>query len=125
MQKALILFAHGARDPEWARPVQSVALRLQSTNPDLLITVAFLEFMAPTLPQAVAGLVGAHDIDEALHIDVLPFFIAQGGHLRQELPMLLEQIQQQHQALQLRLLPPLGELPSVQEAMAIAISGLL
>jgi sirohydrochlorin cobaltochelatase len=124
MNKALILFAHGARDPEWARPVQAVAQRLQTENPDLPVTIAFLEFMSPALPDAIdeiARKTGA----ALLQIDILPFFIAQGGHLRQEVPVMLAQIRQQHPQLQLRLLPPLGELPSVQDAIAKAITQLL
>lgn len=123
MEKALILFAHGARDPEWARPVQAVAQRLQRQNPDLTVAVAFLEFMAPTLPEAVAML--AHQTQGLTQIDILPFFIAQGGHLRQDVPLMLEAIQREHSGLSLRLLPALGELPSVQDAMAAAISRLL
>lgn len=124
MEKALILFAHGARDPEWARPVQAVARRLQKQNPDQVIAIAFLEFMTPTLPDAVAAIVDRMP-DHPVEIDILPFFIAQGGHLRQEVPVMLAQIERQHQNLQLRLLPALGELPAVQDAMAAAISRLL
>ena len=124
MQKALILFAHGARDPEWARPVQVVAQRLQTLNPDLTIGIAFLEFMNPTLNEAITAILDQLGVDP-LQVDILPFFIAQGGHLRQELPLMLEQIQREHPHLQLRLLPPLGELPSVQDAMATAITRLL
>ena len=124
MQKALILFAHGARDPAWSRPVQMVAQRLQTLNPDLTIGIAFLEFMSPTLNEAIANM-----LDQVgggpLQVDILPFFIAQGGHVRQELPLMLEQIQSEQANLQLRLLPPLGELPSVQDAMATAITRLL
>ena len=124
MNKALILFAHGARDPEWARPVQAVAQRLQSENPDLPIAIAFLEFMSPALPEAIAAVAKPLG-NQPLQIDVLPFFIAQGGHLRQEVPAMLDQIRAQHPNLQLRLLPPLGELPSVQDAIAVAISRLI
>lgn len=124
MEKALILFAHGARDPEWARPVQAVARRLQKQNPDQVIAIAFLEFMTPTLPDAVAAIVDRMP-DHPVEIDILPFFIAQGGHLRQEVPVMLAQIERQHPNLQLRLLPALGELPAVQDAMAAAISRLL
>lgn len=124
MKRALILFAHGARDPEWARPVQAVAKRLQQGNPDLTLEVAFLEFMSPTLHEAVDAI--AEKVkQQPVQIDILPFFIAQGGHLRQEVPEMLAQIQQRYSNLQLRLLPPLGELPSVQDAMALAISRLL
>lgn len=124
MHKALILFAHGARDPQWAGPVQAVAKRLQTENPDLAIAIAFLEFMTPTLSEAVAHM-AEQAAEQPLQIDILPFFIAQGGHLRQEVPVMLAQIQEQHPNVVLRLLPPLGELPSVQDAMADAISRLL
>ena len=124
MEKALILFAHGARDPAWARPVLAVAQRLRMSNPDLAVSVAFLEFMTPTLPEAVAVLCQQAS-DQVQQVDVLPFFIAQGGHLRQEVPALLTQLQTQYPDTLFRLLPPLGELPAVQDAMARAISGLL
>lgn len=124
MNKTLILFAHGARDPEWARPVQAVAQRLQTENPDLPVVIAFLEFMSPTLPEAIDAIVRQLG-DMTQEIDILPFFIAQGGHLRQEVPVMLSEIREQHPQLQLRLLPPLGELPSVQDAIANAINRLL
>ncbi len=124
MNKTLILFAHGARDPEWARPVQAVAQRLQTENPDLPVVIAFLEFMSPTLPEAIDAIVRQLG-DMTQQIDILPFFIAQGGHLRQEVPVMLSEIREQHPQLQLRLLPPLGELPSVQDAIANAINRLL
>lgn len=125
MNKALILFAHGARDPEWARPVQAVAQRLQAENPDLPVTIAFLEFMSPALPDAIDLIARQTTGEVPLQIDILPFFIAQGGHLRQEVPAMLAEIRQQHPQLQIRLLPPLGELPSVQDAIAKAITQLL
>ena len=124
MSRPLILFAHGARDPEWARPVQAVAAKLRIENPDQPVLVAFLEFMTPTLPEAVSEFISS-TTDPVAAIDILPFFIAQGGHLRQEVPLMLEDIQRQHPGISLRLLPPLGELPSVQAAMAQAITGLL
>ena len=128
-EKALILFAHGARDPEWARPVQAVAMRLQKADLDSPVAVAFLEFMSPTLPDVIAEIcsdqIKAGKPLSALQIDILPFFIAQGGHLRQEVPDMLKTLGDKYEQLKLRLLPPLGELPSVQEAMANAITQLL
>lgn len=128
-QQALILFAHGARDPEWARPVEAVATRLRQINPDVPVRVAFLEFMAPTLPDAVVELCAQHSAAGRsltdLQIDILPFFIAQGEHVRRDVPEMLNVLAEQYPDLKIRLLQSLGELPPVQEAMASAISGLL
>ena len=124
MQRALILFAHGARDPEWARPVQSVAQRLRQLLPDVPVSVAFLEFMSPSLEEAISAICAA-PASQQLAIDILPFCIAQGGPLREDVPRLLDAASQRHEGIQLRLLPALGELPAVQSAMALAISQLL
>ena len=128
-EKALILFAHGARDPEWARPVEAVATRLRQINPHVPVRVAFLEFMTPTLPDAVVVLCTRHTAAGRgltdLQIDILPFFIAQGGHVRRDVPEMLSALAVQYPDVKLRLLQSLGELPEVQEAMASAISGLI
>ena len=123
-EPALILFAHGARDPEWAKPVQAVATQLRMRFPERKVGVAFLEFLSPTLPDLVASLVQSC-ANSASRIDILPFFIAQGGHLRKELPEMLATVQQHYPHTAFRLLPPLGELPEVQVAMAGAIAGLV
>ncbi len=121
----IILFAHGARDPEWARPVEAVAQRLRKGSPGRHVEVAFLEFMKPTLPEAVAEIVSEWAPFAGARIQILPFFIAQGGHLRKELPEMLGALRAQYPEQAFLLLPPLGELPAVQEAMAEAIAGLV
>ena len=86
MTRAIVLFAHGARDPRWAEPFEAVAARVRAAAPDYPVALAFLELMAPTLDAAVAGLVGAG----ATRIDVVPLFLGTGGHLRRDLPPLVD-----------------------------------
>jgi sirohydrochlorin ferrochelatase len=85
--------------------------------------------MQPTLEQCVAQMhaaMSSQQSDEVpLRIDILPFFIAQGGHLRNEVPVMLQTLQASYPQIHFRLLPALGELPSVQDAMARAIGGLI
>ncbi|HEX7435207.1 MAG TPA: CbiX/SirB N-terminal domain-containing protein, partial [Caldimonas sp.] len=59
MRPGLLLFAHGARDPRWSAPFEDVADRIRSAAPALPVELAFLEFMAPTLTEAGAGLVAS------------------------------------------------------------------
>ena len=42
MKKALVLFAHGARDPRWAQPFQKLQKIAQSNLPDMAVELAFL-----------------------------------------------------------------------------------
>ena len=52
MTRAIVLFAHGARDPRWAEPFEAVAARVRAAAPGCRVALAFLELMAPTLGDA-------------------------------------------------------------------------
>ena len=73
MTTALILFAHGARDPEWASPMRRVQAAIRKRLGGVQVELAFLEFMEPNLHDCAAALVAAG----AAKIVVVPMFIAQ------------------------------------------------
>lgn len=123
MTTALILFAHGARDPEWANPLRRVQAAIGERNPELRVELAFLEFMSPTLGECAESLL-AHGIDRLL---VLPMFIAQGGHLKRDVPLLIEELRSTRKNIEIALLPAIGEQDQVIQAMAesaLAYTGL-
>jgi sirohydrochlorin cobaltochelatase len=116
MKPGLLLFAHGARDPRWALPFEAVLRRVRQAQSQLPARLAYLEFMSPNLAQAGAELV-ASGCD---HIDVLPLFLGAGGHVRKDLPLLLEALRAAHPGLSLKLHPSVGEVEAVVAAMAQA-----
>jgi sirohydrochlorin cobaltochelatase len=59
MKTALLLFCHGARDPNWARPFEAVLARIRELHPDVPVALAFLEFMSPGLIEAGQTLAAA------------------------------------------------------------------
>lgn len=111
---ALVLFAHGARDPEWAAPLRAIQSRVRAREPGRIVELAFLEFMQPGLEATVDRL--AADGHHA--ITVAPIFIAQGGHLKHDLPILLANLRQRHPRLALTLLPALGDSPQILDAVS-------
>ena len=118
-KRGLLLFAHGARDAAWAAPFEAVSARVQLLRRDLEVALAYLELMAPDLGAAAADLVqrGCHQID------VVPLFLGTGGHVRRDVPLLLQRLQQQHPGTQWTLRLPIGEHPDVIEAIARAAAG--
>lgn len=112
----LILFAHGARDPRWAAPFEAVAARVRAARADVPVQLAFLEFMAPTLPEAAAALAA----QGCVSLQVLPMFLGTGGHVRKDLPLLLDGIRAAHPGLRVDLATAIGEVESVTQAMAAA-----
>lgn len=117
MSTALILFAHGARDPEWAAPMRHVQQLLRSALPQARIDLAFLEFMSPNLAEAVTAGIA----EGATKIAIVPMFIAQGGHLKRELPELVAALRTQYPAVEFVLSGPIGEQPAVMAAMAESV----
>ena len=114
MKSALVLFAHGARDAQWSEPFRAIRQAVSARRPDLTVELAFLELMQPTLADCVAQLVrGGH-----ARITIAPLFLAQGGHLKKDMPRLLRNIQAQHPAAAITVLPPIGEVTELLNAIS-------
>ena len=110
--RAVILFAHGAREPDWAQPFESVRERLRAAG--LTVELAFLEIMSPSLAEAAARLAkkGAETVT------IVPLFLAQGGHLKRDLPAMVEKIRKKHAKTEFRVTPALGEAPEIVAAIS-------
>jgi len=112
----LLLFAHGARDPAWAAPFQAIAAELQASRPDLPLALAYLELMTPDLPAAAGALVALG----CRRIQIVPMFLGASGHVRRDVPPLVEALRREHPGVQFLLHDAIGEQPSVIRAMASA-----
>ena len=114
MTRGLILFAHGARDPRWAEPFETIAAAVRARSTDVDVRLAFLELMAPDLPAVADAMVR----DGITRIDILPLFLGTGGHLRRDLPPLAGDIQARHASQRIELPAAAGEAPALIAAMA-------
>jgi sirohydrochlorin cobaltochelatase len=110
----VVLFAHGARDPEWAEPFRAIAVRVAASRKDLAVKLAFLELQPPSLADAITELAAAGHTT----IHVAPLFMAQGSHLKKDVPALLAEIGKQQPALAITLLPAIGDVPGLRDAIA-------
>ncbi len=117
--QGIVLFAHGARDPEWALPFEAMRARLRERRPEFPVELAFLERMSPTLDEAVDALVGKG----VAAITVFPIFMAQGGHLKEDLPRMIEAIRAKHPHVPVALERAVGEVPEIVESIADWVLG--
>ena len=116
---AIVLFAHGSRDPQWRVAIEAVAANICSQQPGTAVRCAYLELCEPTLPDAATYLIAAG----ARKIRVFPLFFGVGKHAREDLPMLVAQVQAAHPGVLIELLPTAGEYPQLTALMAnIALS---
>ena len=112
--RGIVLFAHGARDPEWARPFEEIRDRVRASRPEYPIALAFLEVISPPLEEAIAALAA----EGASSITVFPLFMAQGGHLKGDLPRILAAIRLQYPHLPISLESALGDAPEILDAIS-------
>ena len=113
-QRALILFAHGARSAAWAAPFERLRDMLQARQPDVTVALAFLELMTPRLPELVPELV----LGGIEHVTVVPVFLGQGGHVLRDLPLIIEQLRLDHPGVEIKVAEAVGENAAVLNAIS-------
>jgi sirohydrochlorin cobaltochelatase len=109
----MILFGHGARDPRWAEPFERLATKLRARRSEP-VSLAFLELMTPDLPTAIEKL----GSDGCNGITVVPVFFGQGGHIRRDLPELLDRCREMFPSLTINCATAVGEDDAVLDAVA-------
>ncbi|UCH49952.1 MAG: CbiX/SirB N-terminal domain-containing protein [Betaproteobacteria bacterium] len=81
----LILFGHGARDARWREPFDRL-LALVEERYSGPVSLAFLDSMSPDLVSGCKELAARG----AERVVVVPVFLGTGGHVRADLPVLVE-----------------------------------
>ena len=102
---AVIFFGHGARDARWKEPFDRLITLWKEKFPNTIATLAFLEMMSPTLPDCIGSL-QEQGIRE---IKIIPVFFGQGGHLRKDFPVILEECRRLYPHVQLSTSSAVGE----------------
>lgn len=115
MKEGIVLFAHGSRDPAWARPFEKIASDLSRKLSQVEIRLAYLEIMRPSLDEALADLV-ARKVES---IRVVPLFLGFGGHVKEDLPRLIAAA---NLPVKVAIDPPVGEQPALIEAIVRLIT---
>lgn len=111
----IVLFGHGARDARWAEPFERLAARLRTARgADAPVSLAFLELMTPSLDTAIATQIAAG----CSRITVVPVFFGQGGHIRRDLPQLIDACRAAHPGVEIRCATAVGEDDGVLDAIA-------
>lgn len=105
--RTLLLVAHGSR---MTSSNETVAALVEKLRPRLtqygfdLISHAFLELTEPSIPDGVAGLVDAG----ATQVVVLPYFLAPGTHVVDDVPQLVSEAEAKYPAVSFTVMSHLG-----------------
>lgn len=106
----VILLAHGSSDPHWTQPFVQLEKSIRQQEP--AVALAFMELAQPSLETVISEAVARGHREFA----VLPLFFAAGRHLRQDVPLQIQQLEEQF-GVKISLLPPIGEHPLLTQAI--------
>lgn len=112
--RAILLLAHGSRDPAWKAPFERLRDKIVARAPATPVENAYLEHTAPDVIEASRRLVERG----ATAIEIVPLFLGPGGHVRSDLPRLADAIRSVQVGVDVTIATPIGEADSVIEAIA-------
>jgi sirohydrochlorin ferrochelatase len=81
----LLVIAHGSRDPRHAATVRALTRRVRAARPGLRVVTGFLDFCAPSVPQALERL-AADGVRETV---ALPLLLTRAFHAKADIPAVL------------------------------------
>ncbi len=112
---ALLLVAHGSRKPGSNDEIRTLAVRLAQTPGHSFdwVDCAFLEITEPSISEGVLGCVRKG----AKHITVLPYFLAAGRHVSEDIPAELEKARQDHPQVRITATPYLGAAQEIPDLL--------
>ena len=105
--RTLLLVAHGSRITSSNETVAALTEKLRSNLSNYgfeAATHAFLELTEPTIPEGVSELIDAG----ATEVVVLPYFLAPGTHVVDDVPELIGEAKDHYPAVSFKVMPHLG-----------------
>ena len=109
--RAVLLVAHGSRNPGAELVVDELADAVRRELPGRAVAVAYLDFTAPSVGEALRVLV-AGGVREVVAV---PLLFAPGYHLRVDLPAAIAEVRAGHPGLTVVVAPVLGQAPGAGE----------
>ena len=104
MSTALLIIDHGSRREEANRMLENVADILRRKRPCLIVHIAHMELVEPTIAQGIAACVR----DGATRVVVHPYMLSPGRHATQDIPKLTTEAARAFPGVEIAITDPLG-----------------
>jgi sirohydrochlorin ferrochelatase len=111
MKTALLLIAHGSREPDANDDLHALAAELRRMGEYAIVEASFLELAEPTIETAARRCVE----QGAERLILLPYFLSAGVHVKRDLERHRDALAAQYPGVEVRLAQPLGRHPVLRE----------
>ena len=105
----LLVVDHGSRRATANDDLRWISGAIRQLMPTAAVATAHMELADPSIAAGIANLLG----QGCKEIVVLPYFLTQGRHIRQDVPELVAAALAEHPSIPFRIAPPLGPGPEL------------
>lgn len=112
--KGILILAHGSREKETELTLKKIAEITQSKLEDVIIETAYLQFSEVNLAKGLDRLIEKNVRD----IKVIPYFLFEGVHIREDIPKEIEEYLVDKPDLKVTLGDTLGADPRLADVLA-------
>jgi sirohydrochlorin ferrochelatase len=108
VKRAILLVDHGSLRAEANQNVVAVARLVQEqVGPEVVVLACHMSLAEPTVEQGIARC-AEYEVEQ---ITVHPFMLAEGRHVREDIPRMVQEISKQYPAISFSITAPLGSHP--------------
>lgn len=120
MKKSLLVVAHGSRRGASNDEVRALTERVRAMADQRFAAIecAFLELAEPSIPDGIQRLID----HGARHVTVLPYFLAAGRHVIEDIPDAVTAKQREHPGVHIEIAPYLGTSETMPELLLTMLS---
>jgi sirohydrochlorin ferrochelatase len=121
LMKGVLIVGHGSRRKETELILESVVEMARKGLPEMPVEIAFMELSESSIPVGLDALAA----QGANEIAVVPYFLYDGVHIREDIPEALEEYMTVHPKIKITMGKPLGEDERLGAILADRIQGAL
>lgn len=112
-KRAVLIVSHGSRSKDAVAEFNQVVNLVAQRYTKSIVRGASMELAQPDIPTAVKELVELG----ILHIDVVPYFLFMGNHIKNDIPQILEEQKLLYPQLEVRFGKPIGVNPLLADIL--------
>lgn len=115
MGKVLVILSHGSRSLDFQAGFNEIVNLVKEKRKDIKVYGANMELCEPTIENVVSQI--REENKELKTIAIVPFFLFEGIHIKEDIPEIIEQLKEKHKGINFVFGKPLGADPVLAEIL--------
>ena len=113
MKQGILIIGHGSRAESAVEEFNKIVAMVKENRPELKVEGAHMELAEPSIETVSKN----YYDDGVREIIALPYFLYEGVHIKEDIPEILEEIEQKYDGLKFKMARPIGADPMIAKIL--------